>query len=167
MGEKEKKSVKQKLARLKHKEIIIAIIAVVIMLLIYFSSISEKSSGKENESAKRTDYCLEIKQAVIDAVIKLSGDKNATAAIGWESSEEYVIAYTTSQNGSSVTQTPTLVQASGESKPIVLQTLYPKAIGAVVVFDGATDTRKRIEVMELVSTLLGISPEKVAVYESK
>ena len=97
----------------------------------------------------------------------MSGDNDAKIAIGWESSEEAIIAYITSQNGNTTSQTPSIIQSSAGAKPVVLKTVYPKAVGAVVVFKGAKDTKIKIEAIELVSTLLGISPEKVAVYEGK
>jgi hypothetical protein len=167
MAEKKKKTLKEKLQLFKRKEIIIAVLAVAIMLLIYFSSLKEKVGSTAKEEVVSVSYRTEIKNDALSAIVKLSGDKSAKIAIGWEGSEEEIIAYVTSQNGNTTMQTPSLIQSSGNSKPIVLKTIYPKAMGAVVVFKGAKDTRKKIEAIELVSTLLGISPDKVVVYEGK
>ncbi len=167
MAEKKKKTLKEKFQLLKRKEIIIALLAVAIMLLIYFSSLKDEVNATSKEEIVTVSYRAEIKSDALSAIVKLSGDKSAKIAIGWEASEEEIIAYVTSQNGNTTTQTPSIIQSSGSSKPIVLKTVYPKATGAVVVFKGAKDTRKKIEAIELVSTLLGISPDKVVVYEGK
>ena len=166
MAEK-KANFKESLKKLKHKEIIVAVVAVAVMLLIYFSSLDSGKISEETTTVTTTDYCSEVREEIRLVVAKMSGDKKAEVIISWESGVEEIIAYTTSQNGNSINSSPTIVSSSGEGKPIVLKEVYPKALGVIVVFDGAENTKLKIEVMNMVSTLLGISPEKVAVYETK
>lgn len=167
MAEKINNKTKQVFSKLKKKEVLFAVAVIVVMLIIYFSSTGNKDDTTTKKERVDFDYCTTIQAETQNFVKKMSGDENAKVVIGWESSVEEVIAYTISTNGNSSTTTPVIIHSSGESAPIVLKTIYPKVVGVVVVFKGANDTRKKIEVMEMVSTLLGISPEKVAVYASK
>ena len=139
MSDKKKKTLKEKFSKIKRKEVVIAVIAVVIMLAIYFSSSGGEKKNEQQSVNISSSYCDEIKRDALSAIIQFSGDKKAQIAIGWESSEEEIIAYITSQNGNTANQSPSIIQSSGASKPIILKTIYPKAIGAVVVFKGARD----------------------------
>lgn len=162
MGKHFVKTLAEKFARLKHKEIIIAVIAVAVMLIIYFSSMGGSSAANEEET--RADYCAKMETEVKDAVRVLSGDKNANVIINWESGIEAVIAYTVSTNKDSSVSTP--VVGTG-SKPIVLKEVYPKALGVAVVVKGGGAVKTKLDIMNMVSVLLDISPEKIAVYAKK
>ena len=157
----DKKTVKEKLKNLKHKEVIFAVLVVLVMLIIYFSS--QTQSDTSALTPTRSDYCADMQTQITSAVAKLSGDKDARVIVNWESSIESVIAYgeNVTQTGSS--STPMIVQSSGSGSPVVLKTLNPKAQGIAVIVKSA-DTKQRLDIMNMVSTLLGISPEKVAVY---
>ena len=168
MAEKKRKNIFSAIKTLKHKEIFIAVIAVMLMLLIYFSGdmFSDKTANS-NEVTNDANHMMQLQKDISKAVAKMSGDKNSEVVIGWDASQEDVIANTISQNGNTQTITPTIIQTSNGAKPVILKQIYPKAIGAIVVCKGAEDTRLRIEIIKMVSTLLGISPEKVEVYKAK
>ena len=101
---------------------------------------------------------------VTDAVVKMSGDKSAKVIVNWETSVEAVIAYSTSGSQNSSSSSPTIVQ---NGKPVVLKEIYPKPLGIVVVFAGGDNVKLRLDIIGMVSTLMDISPEKVAVYGTK
>lgn len=161
-----KSSVAERIKKLKHKEIIIAVIAVVIMLVIYFSSFSFSGSSvnEETSGSLTSDYCRNMETQVTDAVVKMSGDKSAKVIVNWETSVEAVIAYSTSGSQNSSSSSPTIVQ---NGKPVVLKEIYPKPLGIVVVFAGGDNVKLRLDIIGMVSTLMDISPEKVAVYGAK
>lgn len=153
----DKTALKEKLKGIKHKEIVLAVIAVFVMLVIYFSSYLK--SDKSNISAvEEQDYCSQMQQTLTEAIAGLSGESSVKVIINWVSGVEKIIAYT---EGTS-SRSPAVVQ----SGPIILKTVNPKAIGVAVVVKSA-DTALKLDIMQLVSTLLDISPEKVAVYSKK
>ncbi len=164
MDKKNGKSVIQRLKDLKHKEIILAVLAVAVMLAIYFSSFIGDSKSQSGEVSASVDYCARLQSEVTDAVKKMSGDKQATVIVNWESGVEAVIAYTTSESQSSSSMAPTIL---GSGKPVVLREIYPKPLGVVVVVAGASNVKLKLDVMNMVATLMDISPEKVAVFEGK
>lgn len=163
MGKKIGK-LKEKFKNLKNKEIIIAAAAVLVMLIVYFVGGTGKTTETKNEAGSSIDYREEIETELRDAIIGLSGDKNAKVIVSWESGTESLIAYSTTENQNSTTKTPTVVQGG---KPIVLKEIYPKALGAVVVVKGGNEVKLKLDIVNAVAAITNLSPEKVAVYGAK
>ncbi len=159
-----KKSLKDKLKNFKHKEVAIAILAVFIMLVIYFSSYLK--DGESKAEIIRDDYCVAMQEKLSVAIEKISGDKTAEVVINWESGVESIVAYTENKSQSSSSSSPTIVNSSGGGAPIVLKTINPKAVGVAVIIQKASVANK-LDIKNMVSILLDISPEKVAVYSKK
>ena len=150
----------------KHIEIIIAVLAVAVMLILYFSTkIGPSKSTQEVATASR--YCEQVEEELISALEAMKGVGKVKAVVSWESGVETVIAYATSSSSGGITTTPTLVQSQGSSKPIVLKEIYPKALGVVIICQGGNNTAVKLDVMNAVSVLLGISQNKVNVYAMK
>ena len=163
MGKKIDK-LKEKLKNLKNKEIIIAAVAVIVMLVVYFAGGTVKSTGTQSETLAGNDYRVETETKLREAIVRLSGDKNVKVIVSWESGTESLIAYSTTENQNSTTKTPTVVQGG---KPIVLKEVYPKALGAVVVVKGGNEVKLKLDVVNAVVAITDLSPEKVAVYGAK
>lgn len=163
MGKKIGK-LKEKFKNLKNKEIIIALIAVVVMLIVYFVGGTGKTTETKTASEKSTDYRAEIETELREAIIRLSGDKNVKLIVSWESGTESLIAYSTTENQNSATKTPTVVQGG---KPIVLKEIYPKALGAVVVVKDGNEVKLKLDIVNAVVAITNLSPEKVVVYGAK
>ncbi|MBQ7224619.1 MAG: hypothetical protein IJX06_03625 [Clostridia bacterium] len=159
-----KKTLLQKFKALKGKEIIIALIAVAIMLIIYFSS---STSPKSTVSVLGSDYCAELQTRIERTVVNMSGDKNATVVINWNGSVSNEIAKSESVSQNSSTSSPVIISGQNGSTPVILRKKYPEVIGVVVVVKNYDDVKLRVDLVQMLSTLLGISPQKVAVFSSK
>ena len=159
-----KKTLLQKFKALKGKEIIIALIAVAIMLIIYFSS---STSPKSTVSVLGSDYCAELQTKIERTVVNMSGDKNATVVINWNGSVSNEIAKSESVSQNSSTSSPVIISGQNGSTPVILRKKYPEVIGVVVVVKNYGDVKLRVDLVQMLSTLLGISPQKVAVFSSK
>ncbi|MBR7141869.1 MAG: hypothetical protein IKD03_06945 [Clostridia bacterium] len=159
-----KKTLLQKFKALKGKEIIIALIAVAIMLIIYFSS---STSPKSTVSVLGSDYCAELQTKIERTVVNMSGDKNATVVINWNGSVSNEIAKSESVSQNSSTSSPVIISGQNGSTPVILRKKYPEVIGVVVVVKNYDDVKLRVDLVQMLSTLLGISPQKVAVFSSK
>lgn len=138
-------NVLNKLKNVKHKEIIIAVVAVIIMLIIYFSSFG--SSTKKQQIAADTDYCSMMQTRLKDLISEIDGVGRADVIISWTGGVE-----TLTQNS-----------ANGNSK----KEIYPRAIGVIIVCEGGSNAKVKIDIIMAVSTLMDISAEKVLVYEKK
>ena len=64
-------------------------------------------------------------------------------------------------------QTVIISQGSGVEQPVVLQNIYPKFQGALVVCPGGGDATVRLQLMEAVRALTGLSSEKISICRSK
>ncbi len=168
---KDESKIKKFIAALKakkHLEIIIAVAAVSVMLILYFSTKIGTSEKKETlDYTAVSDYCERTKNEMVSALEAMKGVGKVKAVISWESSVEKVIAYATSNSGNNVTTTPTIIQSQGVSSPIVLKELYPKALGVIIICQGGNNVAVKLDVINAVSALLDISQTKVNVYAMK
>ena len=155
-----------KLKSKKHFETVIAIIAVVVMLVLYFSvkTGSNKSTHTTAPTTVMSDYCERTEQKLVAALESMQGVGKVRTVISWESGVEKVIAYATNSSGNNVTTTPTIIQSQGSSGPIVLKELYPKALGVIIICQGGNNVAVKLDVMRAVSVLLDISQNKINVY---
>ena len=152
----------------KHLELVIAVIAVVIMLVLYFSTRAGSASKTETVAdLYLSDYCAKTERQLVEALEAMKGVGKVKAVVSWESGVEKVIAYATSNSGNSVTTTPIVIQSQGISSPIVLKELYPKALGVIIICQGGNNIAVKLDVMNAVSALLNISQNKVNVYAMK
>ena len=151
----------------KHLEIIIAVIAVVIMLVLYFSTKTGKPDKTETADSYSYDYCEKTRADLESALSLMKGVGKVKVVISWESGVEKVIAYATGNSGSNITTTPTIIQAQGVSSPVVLKELYPKALGVIIICQGGNNIAVKLDIINAVSALLNISQNKVYVYAMK
>ncbi len=157
----------KKLKSKKHLEIFIAVIAIAVMLLIYFTSRSENNSKKVNESVitqVANDYCVETESKLKKLISSIDGAGKTEVIVSWQSSTEAVIAYVTQTNSNGTTITPQLLTSSGDTKPLVLKQVYPTAKGAIIVCEGGDNVKIKLDVISAVSAYLGIDSENVNVY---
>ena len=150
-----------RLKKIKHIEIIVAVIAVVVMLVIYFSSIAPSKKGETVTREDVDNYCTRMTDEITAAVKNLNGVGKAKVVINWSGSVEYVYA----QNGDGSSSPLQVVQTSGSYQPILIRIIYPKAVGVLVVCEGGSNAKIKVDVIMAVSTLLDISTDKVLVFE--
>ena len=163
------KKIFSKIRSIKHIEIIAAVIAVAVMLVIYFTTLGgSKTDGKQNvaKTETTTDYCSRMKCEITDAVADMCG-ASPTVVISWESSVESVIAYVTNSTSNGSSSSPQLITVQGTSSPIILKEIYPKALGVVVICQGGDSVKTKLDVISAVSVLLNIPPDKINVFPSK
>ncbi|MCH5164152.1 MAG: hypothetical protein J1F36_03970 [Clostridiales bacterium] len=153
-------NVLSKLKDLKHKEIIIAVVAVIVMLIIYFSSFGGSSTKTTAAAIDTDDYCTRIRQQIENAISRVDGVGKTEVVINWSSGVEIVPAQNTTINGNSTTSQ--VVLSSGG--PIVLKEIYPRAIGVLIVCEGGSNAKIKIDIIMAISTLMDISTDKVLVF---
>lgn len=159
------KSVIAKIRGIKHFEILVAVVAVVVMLIIYVSMLLPDKSGTDaGAAAEESDYCTEMERALTETVSALKGAGKTKAVIRWESGVEAVIAYVSSTGGNTSTSSPQIVTGADGSGPIVLKEIYPKALGAIIICEGGDNVRVKLDIINAVSVLLDLTPENICVY---
>lgn len=145
-----------------------ALVGVAILLLPGGGETEEEQSAEaEVYSLTETEARLEQLISAIDGVgkarvmltlrsgetLSLAQDSSASAGSGGDTRQEQQIL--------------TVNRGSGRQEVVVTQRLYPTYQGAVVVCQGAGDSRVRLTVIETVSVLTGLSSDKISVVKWK
>lgn len=141
-------------------------VLIAVLLLLYFVSLPGDKTSKEPETSLTTaaDYRAETENKLCDVVSMIKGVGKVKAMILFESTPEIIIAYISSISGNGETQSPQILSQQGSQLPLVLKTVYPKALGAVVVAEGASNVKIKMQIIEAVITVLGITSDKVNVF---
>ena len=164
-----------KLKAIKHIEVFISIIFIVIILLIYFSGGNAQiktATNEENKLSSTIEYVKETEERVKMVLSKIKGVGEVSVMINCESGYALKVAYTTettkkSENSviiETVTQTPVLVTNNGETTPIVLEYVSPKINNIIIVASGAENTNVKLELIKAVESLLGIPASSIQVF---
>lgn len=165
-----------KIKSIKHIEIYAAVVAVVIIVGIYLSTLTGKESGATTTTNQvapvvtNQDYAslLETKlQNVLGSVagagkvaVMVMTDGEGTAELAYDTQEKTVTqAGTNGQTITTTTKDQKLITANGQ--PVVLWTNPPQVLGIVVVATGANDPAVRLNLMRAVQTI--ITDQKVAI----
>lgn len=156
-----------KLKSIKHIEIILAVVAVVVMLAIYLSGFVGNKEKKTSATEAKPDYCAAMQAELADAIASVRGAGKTKVLVNWESGTEAIIAYVTSVNGNATNSSPQLVTEGGVTKPIVLKEIYPKALGVVIICEGGDNVQVKLDIINAVCVLLDITPDKINVLTMK
>ncbi len=183
-SEKEKPQENKKSFRLfnllsgKNLKIIVLIIIFIVALIVFLKLSGEKSSSKTSSASSNQVYLtsLEYSQALeqkLESVLsQVKGAGQVKVMISLDGSPELKYAMdsdtkvSNSTNGSTTStssESPILVGKNGSTSPLILTEILPKVKGVIVVSSGANDISIKLDILNSVSTLLGISTDKINV----
>ncbi len=143
---------KEKLKKLKHKEIVFFVIIIVLILVVWFymKNYSEKTAVDitySNMSAKD-----ELTYRITDAINALTGDKNSKVIIYWDSQEK------TSNSSCTSLFEGNDNKNNGEST---------KILGVAVVCANGNNAETKVRITFMLSNVFGISADRISVYGKK
>ena len=162
----------------KNLKIIVLIIIFIVALVVFFKLSGEKSSSKTSSVSSSQVYLtsLEYSQALeqkLEGVLsQVKGAGQVKVMISLDGSPELKYAMdsdtnvSNSSNGitsSTSSESPILVGKNGSTSPLILTEILPKVKGVIVVSSGANDISIKLDILNSVSTLLGISTDKINV----
>lgn len=183
-SEKEKPQESKKSLRLfnllsgKNLKIIVLVIIFIVALIVFLKLSGEKSSSKTSSASSNQVYLtsLEYSQALeqkLESVLsQVKGAGQVKVMISLDGSPELKYAMdsdtkvSNSTNGSTTStssESPILVGKNGSTSPLILTEILPKIKGVIVVSSGANDISIKLDILNSVSTLLGISTDKINV----
>lgn len=183
-SEKEKPQENKKSFRLfnllsgKNLKIIVLVIIFIVALIVFLKLSGEKSSSKTSSASSNQVYLtsLEYSQALeqkLESVLsQVKGAGQVKVMISLDGSPELKYAMdsdtkvSNSTNGSTTStssESPILVGKNGSTSPLILTEILPKVKGVIVVSSGANDISIKLDILNSVSTLLGISTDKINV----
>ena len=148
---------------------LVALAGVVLMLLP-----GEKDSMPDAETAEGETFSLEeTERRMAEVLGAMDGVGRVQVMLTLRSGETLSLAEDSSAtlgSGGDVrqdSQVLTVNRGSGKQEVVVTQRLYPTYQGAVVVCQGAGDSRVRLTVVDAVSVLTGLSSDKISVVKWK
>lgn len=126
-----------KIKSIKHIEIAIAVIAVVIMLLIYFgTSCSPKEKTGIEQSKSEYDYCTDTVRQLEAKLAQIEGVGEVSVLVNWTTDTE-------------VTNTDTVS--------------FPKPEGVIIICEGGNNLSVKLKLISSVASYFGISENKINV----
>ena len=159
------------------------LIAITILAPGLLSGKDEVLTEENNTKVNTTLSTYEDKQKVelTNILRKIDGVGEVDVMINFESGEEKVAAYDSTNQTTKTEETDTnggkrvsdqqndttkvvMSSESGGNSPVILKTYKPKVIGVVITAEGAESSKVRYDIEKAVSSLYGISVEKVNVY---
>ena len=158
------------LKKVKHIELIAAGVAVAVMLIIYFSATAPanpQGAARSTATLDQDGYCAKMERELAETLSKMEGAGETRVIVNWESSVEAVIAYITNSNNNGTAQSPQIITGGGTQGPVVLKEIYPKAIGVVIMSQGGENVKVKLDIINAVSVLLSITPDKIQVLTMK
>lgn len=159
----------EKLQQIKHWEIYTAVIVVVIMLLIYFTSLHGGRTNHQTEpvtTVTNTDnsYASQLENKLQNVLSCIAGAGHVAVMVMTDGEGSAELAYdlqekTVTQTGANAQEVKTTTidknVVTKNGSPVILWTNPPRIIGIVVVATGASNVGVRLNLLHAVETVLG------------
>ncbi len=148
------------------------ILAGVLLMLVTLPQGSKETEQAEEETTQQFDLEA-FEQQICSSLSAIDGVGRIEVMLSLETGEESVYASDVTQssqssgeNASSENYQSTMSILSDGSygeRPVLVTSNYPTFRGAVIICDGADDSRVQLELTEAMSSLCGISSDRVSV----
>lgn len=149
------------------------------LILLLWPSGKEKTVSETPPPApvenKEEDFSVAaLEEKLSQTLSKIQGAGEVSVMLTVQGGSRRVLAQdskeTREADGSYERQSETVVVSGGTGNgegPVLLQQLYPRFQGAVVVSEGGGDASVRLKLMEAVSALTGLGTDKIAICKGK
>lgn len=166
----------QKLKNIKHIELILLSIFVIVLVLIYSSTKTSSSANDvANADFSAETYSKYLEDKLSGILSNISGAGSVKVMITLDGGMKYEYAteseeITTSNEIGDNTNTKTtkseevvLVTINGKTTPLVIKETYPDVCGVVVVATGASNAQVKLNMMRAIVTLLKVSESSIQI----
>ncbi|MDR0975725.1 MAG: hypothetical protein LBM01_02045 [Christensenellaceae bacterium] len=155
----------EKLKGIKHIEIYISVVLIIVIVAIYFSVNSgDKTADEPQKPITASDYSSEIEKKLVALLSEISNIGEVSVMVSTEGTSEPEIAYeieekeTTQKNATTgaetTTKTTTKTPYLKDGEPVIIANGEPKITGVVVVASGAASPAVRLSIERAVRTLI-------------
>ena len=162
----------------KYKYVLLILFAGVVLLL---WPAGKKASEERAEgppvaaSVTQEDFSVSaLEEKLSETLSKIKGAGDVTVMLTVQGGSRQVLAVdeksSRKADGGSETQSTTVVVSGASAAgngPVLVQQLYPKFQGALVVCSGGEDAGVRLKLMEAVSALTGLGADKISICKGK
>ena len=172
------KTLYERIKKVKHIEIYLAVGLALIVGCIYFISISS-SKKVENDTKTQIDnisanfqtsgeYIDYLENKLENVITRVKGVGDTDVVITLEKGFEYIYATEeetkTTSNGTSV-KSSSIVMVDGQ--PVIKEEIYPVVKGIVVIADGAEDVSVKMNILSIIQTVIEIDTSKINIMAGK
>lgn len=146
----------------QYKYILLVVLAGVVLLLLPTGGTNSREDVPRQPDS---GFDLEAMERKLErALSRISGAGEVTVVLTLKEGSRQVVAQDTQVSEKERrSQTVVLSSGSGTEEAVCLQSIYPKYQGALVVCTGGGDARVKLELLEAVRALTGLSAEKISV----
>lgn len=155
----------------KYKYVAIILCLGVVLMLWPTRSQESTQNQAETQSARQTDLqnfdLEELERRMETALSEINGVGEATVVLTLRSGGEDVLAQDTSEGSTSDRETVIVSTGSGTEEAVSVKTIYPEFQGALVICDGAGNAGVKLEVLQAVSAITGLSSDQISICQRK
>lgn len=166
------KTLYEKLKKIKHIEIYLAVGLALLVCCIYFISISPSKKTENNTKTQidniSTDFetsgeYIDYLENKLESVItRVKGVGDVEVILTLEKGFEYIYATEdetkTTSSGTTVTST-SIVMVDGQ--PVIKEEIYPVVKGIVIIADGAEDINVKMNILSIIQTVIEVDNSKI------
>lgn len=147
----------------RYKYILLVVLVGVFLLLL--PDAQGESTGHTQASQQEEQFDLDRMEKKLEQVLgQVQGAGEVTVMLTLRESARQVLARDTEVSEEEQRSTAVIVsKGSGVQQTVPLQSIYPQYQGALVVCTGGGDARVKLELMEAVRALTGLSAEKISI----
>lgn len=153
---------------------VLLVVAVGLVLLLWPDGNGEKASEPAQSEVTEDFSVAALEGKLANTLSQVQGAGDVTVMLTVQGGSRRVLAederLSWDADGSSQSERSTVVISKGTSngeEPLLLQQLYPRFQGALVVCEGAGDAAVRLKLMEAVSALTGLGADKISICKGK
>ncbi len=141
------------------------LLVVVVGMVLLTLPAAEKETGQCRCPSQEEQFDLEKMERKLEQTLsRIQGVGEVTVALTLKESGRQVLARDTrSSDREDSSTTVVLSRGSGVEEAVALQRVYPTYQGALVVCTGGGDARIKLQIMEAVRALTGLSGEKISI----
>ncbi|MDR3185638.1 MAG: hypothetical protein LBU04_02325 [Christensenellaceae bacterium] len=177
------KEIIKKAKTIKNIEIIVGMVIIAIVAIIYSNITvgnSKSSKAKDDKNINSEKITTEFEGKLAGVLSQIQGAGNVSVMIAFDGTTEIITANTTNTHtnstaiasgGGTTTSTetisPIVVNNNGKSELIIIKEILPEIKGVIIVAEGASNTKVRLELLRAARAILGLSADKIEVFAMK
>ena len=163
----------EKIKKVKHIEIYIAVGLAILLAIIYFATLQTPSESQTTQDdnlstniSSSQEYVTNLENKLETVLTKVKGAGKVNVIVTLEKGFEYIYAtdeeIRTTSDGTTVTTT-NVIMIDGE--PVLQEEIYPVIGGIVVVAEGASDVSVKLNMISIIQTITNIDNTKINIFE--
>ena len=160
------------------------VLLIAVVLIIWFADFgtnANKTTKDTTSTSSLSQYTTELENKLSATLSQIEGAGSVSVMITLDGSSQLILAYetesksnttdnttssgtSTKTNNTTANSTPIIINSNSQSTPLVLSEIMPDVKGVVVVCEGANNIRVKLNILEAVQALLGVSSSQIEIF---